>query len=135
MAQYSQNTTIKVGSVVNVTSTASSGTLYTVPANSYLHLTSYYFNRSPGFGGSNSSVSVTIGNLGTVTAFAASGGATVSYDSLSGTIERTGTANAQAGSAPLLVGPGQTITWSNSSGGGSPANSANIKGILFVNTP
>jgi hypothetical protein len=114
MATYSSNTTIKVSAAISATSNASSGTLYTVPANCYAIITSVGASVFGGSGGTSATVSIT--------------GAVLVTDS--------GTAAAEARAfyvGGIYLGPGHSVSYTTSSAGGTRYGFA--YGVLFINTP
>lgn len=114
MATYSNNTTIKIGSKINLSVSSvypgpSSSTSYTVPANSYLDF----------IGGASGS--------GT------SGNGSISIDGFSVV---SGNSSGAGKVFNIKAGPGSvvTLTASNGSNPGS-SGSASLYGVLFINTP
>lgn len=123
MATYSSNTTIKIGSAI--TSSASgigTVTIYTVPANSYLHLW-YAEVSATGFAGSR-------------TASVIASGVTLASQTASLNASAQFGLDAQPKtptSANIILGAGSTITYTTDASASSA--SGFIRGTLFQNTP
>ena len=131
MGTFSQNTTIKIGTVLNTSNSFTGTYTYTVPAGSYLQVM-YAYVSAISFGGSGSSCSMFLGS--TQLHAASSGSLNTSCKLLpysdpqnaSSTENKIGVI-----SSPLILGPGQTFVFNNSAFGGTYS----LIGTLFSNTP
>ena len=104
----SSNTTIKINAAVNAASAlASSGTLYTAPANGYAII---HFRKASTSNNANISIA-----------------GRALHNAQTTEIQTIGSAMA------YYVGPSQSVTWS--SGGIESAGAFTIFGVEFVNTP
>lgn len=121
MASFSNNVTTKVSAAISNSISASSGTLYTVPANSYA-IFQVHFDP----GSSNGAYTVQVAGRTVWTAYQNST-SSIDYSSTGG---RAQSNSAGFSSGVFYAGPGQAISFTR------PAvSTVYISGTVFINTP
>lgn len=120
MSSFYKNISIKIDSSVNSSISASSGTLYTVPANSYLVLTNWESSRFITGGTAVLTFNLSLNNIG------------IDVQTSNVAVNNFSVRNTFSGG--VYAGPGSVISFQTAGGTYSSGNTK-INGVLFKNSP